>query len=134
MTSEQTTLDKPKPQVPIAHRDDSQTSYDAGQKMLDSGKLQRQEKEVYKEMLLYEERIRFLKNYPKNKGVTAKEISNWSGMNYWMIQRRLCGLRSKGKIERLAKDGTKWVEGKKMMTRDGCCAYAIVKGENDDNQ
>jgi len=111
---------------PLARDTDPMTSHEAAEKMVKSGALSRQEQEVYSEIVLYEERIRNLRPYPENKGVTAKEIANWSGLNYWMIQRRLSGLRNKGKIERLAKDGTKWVEGKKQMIRDNSCAWRLV--------
>lgn len=111
---------------PLSHTTDPQTSYDAADKIVKSGKLSKQEQEVYKEIILYEERIRYLKPYPENKGITAKEIANCSDLNYWMIQRRLSGLRAKGKIERLAKGGTKWEEGKKQMIRDGSCAWRLT--------
>jgi len=111
---------------PLARDTDPMTSHEAAEKIVKSGKLNKQEQEVYNEIVLYEERIKNLRPYSENKGVTAKEIANWSGLNYWMVQRRLSGLRNKGKIERLAKDGTKWIEGKKQMIRDGSCAWRLV--------
>lgn len=98
---------------PLAHRDDTMTSFEAADKMVKSGALNRQEQQVYTEIVLYKERIRFLKNY-KDKGVTAKELAKWSGLNYWVIQRRLSGLRNKGKIERTGE------------IRDGSNAWRLV--------
>lgn len=80
------------PQIPIAHRDDPITSYEAGDKMLRSGKLQKQENEVL-------ELIKHFVNWCKPT-FTAKELSNNGFYGYFIIQRRLSGLHRKGKIER----------------------------------
>lgn len=103
-------------QQPLAHTNDPLASFEAGQKVVESGALSKQEQQVYAEIVLYEERIRFLKNY-KHKGVTAKELAKWSGLNYWVIQRRLSGLRTKGKIERTGD------------IRDGSNAWRLLKKE-----
>jgi len=110
----------------LAHTNDPQTSFVAAVKIVESGALSRQEQQVYAQIVLYEERIRFLKNY-KHNGATAKELANWSGLNYWVIQRRLSGLRNKDKIERLNSKGEIYVEskGQKPMIRNGCCVWRL---------
>lgn len=80
--------------------------------MFKSGKLGKQEQKVYGQILFYEDRIEHLKNYKKN-GFTAKDLSNWTGLDYFIIQRRLSGLERKGKIRRT---------GKK---RDGCMLWEL---------
>lgn len=94
---------------PVAHARDPQTSYDAGQKLLDSGKLNDQEYEVYVA----------IKNYG-GENFTAKELSEKSGLNYWTIQRRLSGLYHKGKIERI---------NQRFARRDGCCVWRLKQSE-----
>jgi len=80
-------------QIPIAHRDDPITSYEAGDKMLKSGQLQRQESLVLKYIRYYGFKQTFI-------DFTAKELSEYSHLSYYLIQRRLSGLHRKGKIER----------------------------------
>ena len=76
-------------ELPIAHTGDPQTSYDAGQKMIDSGALSDQEYEVW---------LAILEHYKKGN-FTAKELNKKSGLDYYTIQRRLNGLRQKCKIK-----------------------------------
>ena len=94
---------------PIAHRDDPITSYEAGDRMIKSGALNRQEKQV----------LGAIRTTPGSAmssfDFTAKEVSEISGYNYWMIQRRLSGLYHKGKIERTGE------------RRDGCCVWRLKR-------
>lgn len=108
----------------LFHKSDPITSKEAATKMVKSGALSRQEQEVYNEIVLYEERIKNLRPYPQNNGVTAKELSNWSGLNYWVIQRRLSGLCNKSKIERIQIHTNS--DGKPIYkTRNGSCAWRL---------
>jgi len=94
---------------PIAHRDDYKTSYDAGDRMIKSGNLNKQESMVLSQIKIYLRRC--------HKTVfTARDVSTFSLSwdNYFVIQRRLSGLHRKGKIERT---------GKK---RDGCAVWRLV--------
>lgn len=97
---------------PLAHTNDPQTSFDAGQKMVDLGKLNRQEQAVYEAIL---KRAYLLGSIGPD--FTPKEIAAWVegdyNKNYYIAQRRLSGLRAKGKIERT---------GEK---RDGCCVWRL---------
>lgn len=106
---------------PLAHTGDLQTSYDAGQKMLDSGKLSDQEYEVWLA----------IQEHCKKKNFTAKELSEKSGLNYYTIQRRLNDLRHKGKIKHVCyrENLTAKHYVLKNDRRDGCCVYSIVMGE-----
>ncbi len=90
---------------PLAHKNDPITSYEAADKMIKSGKLSKQEEEIY---------CAILRIYaPINCEFTAKQLSDTTGINYYTIQRRLSGLRQKSKIERT---------GEK---RDGCCVWRL---------
>ena len=75
---------------PLCHTKDPKTSYDAAEKMIDTGELQRQEKEVL-------EKIRKLYKHPAS-WFTAKSLSRLSGLNYFKIQRRISGLERKGHV------------------------------------
>ena len=94
---------------PLSHKDDHQTSYEAADKMIGSGKLNRQEELVYQALKTH-------LSYDGIEDFTAKELS-YQGIGhlagYYTIQRRLSGLRNKGKIERT---------GEK---RDGCCVWKL---------
>ena len=91
---------------PLAHRDDPITSYEAADRMVKSGALNRQEERVL-------DAIKCYKCSTWKEDFTAKELSNISSINYYTIQRRLSGLHNKGKIERT---------GEK---RDGCCVWKL---------
>lgn len=109
---------------PLAHTNDPITSYEAGDKMVKSGALHSQEDYLY---------CAILRIYaPINREFTAKELSDTTGINYYTIQRRLSGLRDKGKIGRVRKDGG-LCRGPKPLTkylvvRDNCCVWKL-KGE-----
>lgn len=85
MTDHQMTLDE----IPHSHRDDPITSYEAGDKMIESGKLTEQEN-----LVLYA-----INHYYAGNDFTARELSKYNGLDYYLIQRRLSGLHRKGKIE-----------------------------------
>lgn len=92
----------------LSHIYDPETSKAVATKMVKSGKLSKQEKVV-----LYEIRVAY--NYiSRPEDFTAKELSEWSGLDYHLIQRRLSGLCEKGKIRRT---------GEK---RDGCMVWCLV--------
>lgn len=95
----------------LAHTKDPQTSKDTALKMVESGKLSRQELRVYEGILGY------YRDVSVERTFTARELAYWNiafGLNYYLIQRRLSGLRNKGKIERT---------GEK---RDDCCVWKLV--------
>ena len=94
----------------IARNTDPDTSKKAAEKMVKGGKLDEQEKKVWEE-------IKFYIYETHNKDFTAKELSKWewSNLSYFIIQRRLSGLRNKGKI---AKTGE---------VRNGCAVYKMVR-------
>lgn len=102
MTDTKTLFDRP-----LSRTKDPVTSYEAADKMIESGALNRQEQEVW-------EVIKLVKWARYHRTFTAKELSNWSVIDYYTIQRRLSGLHHKGKIERT---------GEK---RNGCCVWRIL--------
>jgi hypothetical protein len=108
MLTKQLSLFDPRP---LAHRADPQTSYDAADKVIQSGQLNKQEQEV----------LEAIREYGGRGGITAKELSAKSVLNYFTIQRRLSGLV--GRIEFLTIDG-RWVfslnENNRPAIRDGC--------------
>lgn len=103
---------------PLAHSRDPQTSFDAADKMVKSGKLRKQQKEVYEAILAY-----------PNTEFTAKELSRkqpGSGLNYWQIQRRLNELANKFLIARiLNKEAMKRHKKIIYKQRDGCCVWRL---------
>ena len=86
----------------LFHKSDPDTSRVAADKMIKSGKLNWQENKVWG----------WAHHMPVE--FTAKELAVFSGLDYHLIQRRLSGLRNKGKIERT---------GEK---RDGCCVWKVI--------
>jgi hypothetical protein len=97
---------------PIAHRNDPMTSYDAGQKMIDSGKLNKQQADVY---LL----IKWYCNFNGKTDFTAKEVAmyvqnkfptTYKHITYIVIQRR--------------KHEIPYIEETKEV-RDGCCVWRL---------
>jgi hypothetical protein len=102
---------------PLSHTNDPATSYEAADKMVKSGELNRQEQEVYANLKKYQ-RYAYYSNY----SLTAKELSEIAKLDYFMIQRRISGLIQKGKVEFLMKNGewTRYPERKELATRDGC--------------
>jgi len=93
---------------PLSHTNDPTTSYKAADKMVKSGALSRQEQEVW-------ETIKYHVNNTFYKTFTAKELVGWRHLDYYLIQRRLSGLRNKGRIERT---------GEK---RNGCMVWRIIQ-------
>ncbi len=79
--------------LPLAHRNDPVTSYIAADKLVKSGRLSRQERRVF----------RAIEVYCCFSNFTARGLSNYCGLDYYLIQRRLSGLKNKGKIERTGK-------------------------------
>jgi len=102
-------------QPPLAHTNDPQTSFDAADKMVESGRLNDQEQDIYSSIYHYITR-------DFHKDFTPKELAYWmlgdTKENYFIIQRRLSGLYNKGKIERT---------GEK---RNGCCVWKLKENEN----
>ena len=101
-------------QMPLSHTNDPQTSYNAADKMIKSGKLSSQEKLVFDA----------IRDYLTSKVVyadltfTARELSDTTNIDYHLIQRRLSGLNNKGKIERV-------MVGHKVISRNGCCVWRL---------
>ena len=93
---------------PLSHTDDPQTSYDAADKMIKSGKLSGQESLVLaaiKDFMYCGYRSNF----------TARELSDATNIDYHLIQRRKSGLEDKGRIKRTGKE------------RNGYCVYELIK-------
>ena len=98
---------------PLARDTDPITSHEAADKMVKSGKLQKREIQVLEHIRQYYRKYR--------TDFTAKELGRfvykdpffYEILDYYTIQRRLSGLRTKGKIERT---------GEK---RDGCCIWRL---------
>jgi len=109
---------------PLSHTNDPQTSFDAADKMIKSGKLKNQWQIVHRGITHY-----LIGSHQEN--FTAKEVAKWmlghEPTNYYMIQRRLSDLRNKGKIERINSKGETYVEnkGQKPLIRDGCCVWRL---------
>ena len=92
---------------PLSHTEDPATSYEAADKLVKSGALNRQEQRVWDEICWW-----IAHRYPE---FTAKDLAHYADadINYYTIQRRLSGLRNKGKIEHT---------GEK---RNGCMVWRI---------
>jgi len=110
---------------PLSHTNDPETSYNAADRMLKSGALNRQEQKVCSAI------VEFIGFQPNTFGFTAKELPRYSGISYFVIQRRLSGLRNKGRIERISINNNGKPPWKK---RDGCCVYEVVKGDSNDGK
>lgn len=105
----------------LHHRNDPKTSREAADRMVKSGALNRQEQEVYNDIRRYIIDC-------KHNDFTPKELGAWCGTDYHTIQRRLSGLRDKGKIERIYL-GVDKKSGRYIFDRrDGCCVWRL-KGE-----
>jgi len=76
----------------LCHRNDPDTSRDAAKEMIVSGRLNRQEQEVYNDIRRYIIDC-------NHTNFTAKELAV-DYHNYFVIQRRLSGLYDKDKIEK----------------------------------
>ncbi len=77
----------------LYHKDDPDTSKEAAEDMVKSGRLSKQEEEVW-------QTIKYHVNNTFYKDFTAKELVPWRRLDYYLVQRRLSGLHNKGKIER----------------------------------
>lgn len=93
---------------PLSHTADPETSYEAADRMVKSGKLSRQEQDILDTII---DRDRYHYKYPD---FTAKDLVNWNNSDYYTIQRRLSGLCNKGKIERTGE------------RRNGCCVWRLI--------
>lgn len=99
---------------PHSHVGDPATSYEAGDRMVKTGALSRQEREV----------LKAIKDYLYiHDTFTAKEIASMLSVgriadyadNYFKVQRRLSGLHRKGLIERTGE------------RRNNCCVWRLKK-------
>ena len=105
-----TTLFEP----PLSHRQDPPTSFEAADRMVKSGRLNRQEQEVWE--ALKKAMVNMSSCLSTDHcNFTAKQLSGWSGIDYFIVQRRFSGLRNKGRIERT---------GEK---RNGCMVWKIIE-------
>ena len=116
----------------LFHRADAETSREAAEKMIKSGTLSRQEKEVLNAIKTYLRRNPLGSGQTwkmERKDFTAKEINYTQRIDYYTIQRRLSGLHCKGLIERV-QSGVASVRSGKLIPekRDGCCVWRL-KGE-----
>lgn len=106
----------------LFHKADPDTSKEAAEDMVKSGRLSRQERLV---LITIEDVCAAL----GKKDFTPKEIVRWdSRFSYHIIQRRLSGLHNKGKIERIQIEGIKTHPAGNPVykKRDGCCVWRIV--------
>ncbi len=100
---------------PLAHTKDPITSHEAADRLVESGELTKQENEVW-------ETIKYHVNNTFYKTFTAKELVGWRKLDYHLIQRRLSGLRNKGRIERVSVNNNgkpPWVK------RNKCCVWRL---------
>ena len=107
---------------PLSHTRDPGTSYDAADRMVKSGELSRQEQEILNVIVHYHNRFGGIT-------FTAKEIASWTEdspiwnyITYYTIQRRLSGLRNKGKIERISINNN---GNPPWERRNGCCVWRL---------
>ena len=103
----------------LARTNDPETSKAAAVMMVESGALNRQEKEVYYEIKL-QKAVYKNSDFTYKEDFTAKEIAaKWSlvdgdyNQRYYTVQRRFSGLANKGKIELTG------------ARRDGCRAWRL---------
>lgn len=92
-------------QQPLAHTNDSLTSFEAADKMVKSGELSKKQAVVLKVMRTYSN---------NHADFTPRDLAggNWSSL-YFEIQRRKNELKNKGLIEKIGK------------TRDGCEVWRL---------
>lgn len=108
--------------VPLSHKSDPITSYEAADKMVKSGALNEQEIYVLAHICKFIAMRTLVVDWYWGDTFTPKELAQWMTPKweytkiYQIIQRRLSGLHSKGKIERT---------GEK---REGCMVWKL-KGE-----
>lgn len=109
-------------EILLARKNDPETSKDAAHKLVESGRLTKQEWLVYD----------VLKRHARPAGYTAKELAyliddkDYKGDNtkkYLMVDRRFSGLFNKGK----AKIVTVLIDGyKENVRRNGCYAWEAI--------
>ncbi len=95
---------------PLSHTGDPQTSYDAAERLVQSGGLNKQEALV----------LDTLRRHDRPEGYTTKEMAELvyypeknKTQKYHMCARRLPGLLNKDKVKRL------------IISRDGCRAWRV---------
>jgi len=115
----------------LCRTENPQTSKDAAKRMVESGELNRQEKEVYDLMIRYDK-------YQSN-GFTTKNIAAYMNYRpyykaYDICRKRFSGLERKGKIE-LVQTGVKVINPEQVPSlrivkpvykrRDGCRVWRL---------
>ncbi len=109
----------------ITHKNDPETSFAAAEKMIKSGALSRQQNKVYTAI------ARYFLSYSFSTGFTARELSNWAGLDYHKIQRRLNELRAKGLISRIKlgeeRIGATDIYKPIYKKRNGQCVWQVVR-------
>jgi hypothetical protein len=113
---------------PLCHTKDVETSFEAADKMVESGKLTEQEQEVFKMIQHYCNRLDKIDFTPKELAAWTKQSPIWSHITYIVIQRRLSGIYNNDRIERIDKYGKTYREGRgqKLMKRNNCAVWRIV--------
>ena len=106
---------------PLSHTHDPATSYEAADRMAKSGELETQENDVWIAIKFLLHCLIISNTAPD---FTARELSDFSDVNYHLIQRRLKGIRNKGYIERISINNNGNPPWKK---RNGCCVYRRLK-------
>lgn len=105
----------------LARTCNPQTSKDAADKMVKSGELNRQEKNVYSAILMWTKHC---------DTFTTKDIAtciSWCTYDkaYDICRKRFSGIYDKGKIDRLNTKGGIYREGDELMKRDGCAVWRL---------
>ena len=104
---------------PLSHTLDPATSYEAADRMVRSGELEKQEQEVYNDISRY-----IIDGH--HKDYTPKELAHWQTgndkENYYRIERRQSGLCNKGYIERISINNN---GNPPWERRNGCCVWRL---------
>ena len=99
----------------LSHSTDPQTSRDAAEKLVKSGRLSKQQEGVFNDISRYIVEAH-------HKDFTAKELAKWlcgnKINNYYTISRRLNELEKKGKTERV-------YIGYSLVKRDNCAVWKL---------
>ena len=98
--------------MPLFHRNDPGTSREAAEELVKSGKLNRQERDVFDALLLY-------------PGQTSKELARLSGLDRYIVARRLPGLRLKGYAKNCP------AQCDRLCFTDKLCEYAMLYRSNE---
>lgn len=113
----------------LCRTNDPQTSKDAAQRMVESGKLSRQEQQVYNTISKY---MRYAPVLYGLKDFTTKDIASWMtsltyDKAYDICRRRFSGLQDKGKIEPIVREGILTITGRTVYERrDGCRVWRLL--------